>query len=463
MFVGDSDLETGGDPQLTPPAVGPAVIELMAAVESVARAGLSADCDELRAVRLQLDRLTALVAEAEVRFDHHQVWREEGAASLRGWLMANGGLSRREAGRVASRADRLGAWPAVATAWRSGALSGAQVDAMVGIVPARFVGLFAEHAPGVIAAIGSFDVMRTERALRQWVRMAEVDDGPEHFRDRTSIAHASTLMDGSLSVSAVLHGADAAEFDAALRVFDVPDSFDDRGEPIGPSRTHAQRVAESLMAMARCALAHRDGPGEHARFVPHVSLLIDVVELRAASLRAIGVSTLADLARVGDERGWSAAERADHADALSHHGECITTDGVVIDSSSMSALCCDSVVQRVITSGSRVLDLGREVRTATPQQRRAVVARDRHCRAPGCRTRTRHCEVHHLQPWVLGGRTDLDNLVLLCGAHHREFHRGGHSTKLSTDGRFTVRAPNGWSGSTIPESEVELVFPRAVA
>ncbi|HEX2030748.1 MAG TPA: HNH endonuclease signature motif containing protein [Actinomycetota bacterium] len=32
---------------------------------------------------------------------------------------------------------------------------------------------------------------------------------------------------------------------------------------------------------------------------------------------------------------------------------------------------------------------------------------------------------HHLVHWADGGGTDLDNLVLLCWAHHRLIHEGG--------------------------------------
>jgi hypothetical protein len=28
------------------------------------------------------------------------------------------------------------------------------------------------------------------------------------------------------------------------------------------------------------------------------------------------------------------------------------------------------------------------------------------------------CEIHHVTPWADGGRTDIDNLVLVCPRHH---------------------------------------------
>jgi hypothetical protein len=82
-------------------------------------------------------------------------------------------------------------------------------------------------------------------------------------------------------------------------------------------------------------------------------------------------------------------------------------------------------IERIVHAGSRVLDHGRAVRLATDDQYRALVARDGGCRWPGCDKPASWCEVDHLVPWHAGGRTDLDNLVLLCAAHHTEKHRAG--------------------------------------
>jgi hypothetical protein len=71
------------------------------------------------------------------------------------------------------------------------------------------------------------------------------------------------------------------------------------------------------------------------------------------------------------------------------------------------------------------LALGRSVRIATPGQTIALAARDRGCTAPGCDRPPAYCQRHHVRSWQHGGGTDIDNLVLLCGYHHREFERAG--------------------------------------
>jgi hypothetical protein len=85
----------------------------------------------------------------------------------------------------------------------------------------------------------------------------------------------------------------------------------------------------------------------------------------------------------------------------------------------------DARIQRVLTAGNEILNLGRSSRFATDAQWRALVLRDGGCRMPGCRAPAAWCDVDHLEAWDLGGLTDLDNLVLWCRHHHTEKHRPG--------------------------------------
>jgi 5-methylcytosine-specific restriction endonuclease McrA len=58
-----------------------------------------------------------------------------------------------------------------------------------------------------------------------------------------------------------------------------------------------------------------------------------------------------------------------------------------------------------------------------PAQRRALVARDRHCVSKGCTRPPAFTDVHHLTHREDGGATALDNLVLLCRRHHVLWHK----------------------------------------
>ena len=57
--------------------------------------------------------------------------------------------------------------------------------------------------------------------------------------------------------------------------------------------------------------------------------------------------------------------------------------------------------------------------------RRAARERDKcRCRFPGCESR--RVDLHHIQHWVNGGRTDLENLISLCPYHHKVVHDRGY-------------------------------------
>ena len=94
-------------------------------------------------------------------------------------------------------------------------------------------------------------------------------------------------------------------------------------------------------------------------------------------------------------------------------------------------LACTAKILPVVLGGDSLpLDLGRTRRLFTPAQRKALLVRDRTCRAEGCDVPGTWCEAHHLHPWQHGGRTDLADGVLLCSHHH---HRAHEPTGASSD------------------------------
>ena len=88
------------------------------------------------------------------------------------------------------------------------------------------------------------------------------------------------------------------------------------------------------------------------------------------------------------------------------------------------------------------LKLGRRTRTISPALRRALAARDRHCRFPGCTAR-RFIDAHHIEHWAQGGPTNLDNLIHLCSHHHRLLHEGGYRITRRPGGRLLFSRRDG--------------------
>ena len=71
--------------------------------------------------------------------------------------------------------------------------------------------------------------------------------------------------------------------------------------------------------------------------------------------------------------------------------------------------------------------LGRARRHASDAQFLALAVRDRGCVL--CRAKLNRCHAHHLMPWTAPGRgrTDLDQLALLCQRCHGDLHHRSHT------------------------------------
>ncbi len=103
--------------------------------------------------------------------------------------------------------------------------------------------------------------------------------------------------------------------------------------------------------------------------------------------------------------------------------------------------CSAKIIPAVLGGASEVLDMGRARRLFTAAQRRALLLRDRTCRADGCDIPGTWTEAHHWLPWTSGGATDLDNAVLLCSHHHHRVHDPAVTTERMANGdvRFARR------------------------
>jgi hypothetical protein len=97
-----------------------------------------------------------------------------------------------------------------------------------------------------------------------------------------------------------------------------------------------------------------------------------------------------------------------------------------------------------------------------PARRRAVMQRDQHrCRVPGCCNAT-FLDVHHVTARENGGGNEADNLITLCGAHHRAVHRG-ELMVVGTAGNARFRHADGsWYGE-VAQPQVADVFTKVSA
>jgi hypothetical protein len=135
----------------------------------------------------------------------------------------------------------------------------------------------------------------------------------------------------------------------------------------------------------------------------------------------------------------------DPADPARRHVE----DGPAISVTTAQMLTCTAVLSWMAhdETGS-ILRLGRRRRRPNAALRRAARERDKcRCRFPGCESR--RVDLHHIQFWSNGGRTDLDNLISLCKYHHMLVHERGCLIAATRDGTFAFYRPD---GTAIPAS-----------
>ena len=208
--------------------------------------------------------------------------------------------------------------------------------------------------------------------------------------------HISLMSDGMHSIEGVLDQAGGAALRSAL---------DSLAKRLGQDddRSHPQRMADSLVELAHHAMDEGRLP-KRSGVKPHVSLTTTLEGLK-------------------NEVG---APPADLELSLP------------ISTRSLERFACDCTMSRVLLADSVVIDVGKATRIVSAPTRRALRARDRGCRWPGCDRHVNWSTPHHTVAWSRGGPTKLPNLVLLCFSHHRLVHEGGWQVVMAgREFRFT--------------------------
>jgi hypothetical protein len=227
--------------------------------------------------------------------------------------------------------------------------------------------------------------------------------------ERRGLSVAETY-DGMVSVNGLLDPTTGATLLTALNAQMRPETPAD-GAP-RDIRTPAQRRADALGEICSEWLSSVN-TATVGGVRPHLSVIVDHATL--ASQRGDGASV------APAQLGWVGPVTASEAQLIG----------------------CDATVSRIVMDGeSQVIDVGRATRTIPPALRRAVVARDRTCVAPGCDRLPEHCDVHHVIFWEHGGETSLENTVLLCRHHHRMVHLRDWRVVVDTSGRRTLQPPS---------------------
>lgn len=129
----------------------------------------------------------------------------------------------------------------------------------------------------------------------------------------------------------------------------------------------------------------------------------------------------------------------------------VTDHGEDISPGNCRRLACIAGIIPIVLNGENLpLALGRTQRYFNRAQRRAIAVRDRGCINPGCTMKIGRCEAHHIDLWILGGKTDVDRGCLLCPMCHDAYHAG----------KFKIKVIKGIPHVIQPRSRDPLQLPR---
>jgi hypothetical protein len=113
--------------------------------------------------------------------------------------------------------------------------------------------------------------------------------------------------------------------------------------------------------------------------------------------------------------------------------------GEAISAAQARRLACEAaIIPAVLGTRSVPLDLGRKTRFHTEPQRIAIMLRDKGCAVVGCDHPPGMCHVHHKNPWAKGGKTTVENAVLICPRHHTLAHDDRYQLKTDKHRHATL-------------------------
>jgi hypothetical protein len=386
---------------------GPPVARLKAAVAEYAAWMREAEGEALGEGLIQcreagIDPLEAAFAIGVRRFDKSGEYKADGALSAVAWVRERCNLSGGAAAERVNVARQLEALPQFARALAQGDVGFQHVALIaraaenVGSVPVQ------KEQANLLKAAQSMDPGRfaaVAKGFEQRVDAAAALTEANHAYQRRYL-HLSEPQNGMVRLDGILDAEGGATLKTALDALMPPPTTND-------DRTPGQRRIDALIDLARRPLAGSK-LGSVGGQRPHL-----IITASAETLAGVPGAPPAEMAGVGPIPIETAQRHACDP--------------------SVSWLLGHAELERETASD--------EHRQIPPSTRRALVARDRDCVFNGCHRPATWCDGHHLVWWTRGGKTELPNLALVCGCHHRMLHEEGWNLERTKDGQWKARPP----------------------
>ncbi|MDE0665039.1 MAG: HNH endonuclease [Acidimicrobiaceae bacterium] len=384
------------------------VIELVERVE----AAVSELLTELRRGRASSEELVGVLAATRPvrgKFDAVQALAASAVAASRGHgdggahvLAETTGASRQDAFGHIATAQAIAAAPAVRDAVESGRVAPANARRLADALK-KTSAEEVERDLELLSKAESLSPERFAKEARRWAADRQGDGGESEYR-RQRARRSVRMWDGDDGMMH-LHG---------------------RFDPVT-----GRRIANRLNREAsRLRDAGMQESGTGRRRSPEQCMADALDNLTAQSATATGGRPFADIALV-------ARLDADAAKLMVS-----TADGEPLPSSVVDRLACGSSWFALVLNSKGVpMWKGRNVRRATESQFQALLALYGGCAGCGEPDRLK-IQAHHMDPFALGGCTDLDNLLPLCWGCHDKVHDHGWQITGRGDGLRTIKPPD---------------------
>jgi hypothetical protein len=320
---------------------------------------------ELRSLCVEEARIKARVTQLVREADDDGDWRAAGCSSSAAWLAQLSSSDYRSAARITQTSDALRSLPALDHALGSGVLSLDQVAAAAEFATpasdAQLARLAVGKQPGEVA-----------RVARTLVPPKVADDQALYARRMLSMTWTRGRRE--LAISGRLPLELGAAFEQAI--WNVAKRQRAADKQAGVTLDWQQSAADALVTLA----TQSSGDGERGVRRSATTLIVHLSDEAPPLLEGAGP----------------------------------------ISPETAERLTCDAR-RLTIKPNERDLVHSRVGRCASYAQLRALHKRFGHCQAAGCAA-ARELEAHHLVAVEHGGRTELDNLILLCPRHHKHHH-----------------------------------------
>jgi Domain of unknown function (DUF222) len=338
---------------------------LTRAVDGFVDADVSLMCDsELRetynTVRREIDRLGSLEARLLAGVHGRGIPSSDGASSTAVWVQWQTGQRVSEAKASLQAGKACATLPLTAKAWAEGAISSSAARTICRGIKTGHEDVYASIEDQLVGCGELRDLQGLDAMIRHYQTRADALDGKEP--SELNGVHLSRVGNRWALTGDLDELAGTTVDEALLAATDKPTEGDTRGP--------AKLRADGLTRVCRFFLDHEDLPTEGGER-PHINIGINWETIRGDLLAAGPLDT-------------------------------------PLSPTDIRRLLCEAKISRIVFGPDSVpLDVGRATYTPSKALRRAVVARDKHCRYPGCRRRASWSQVHHVDPWELGGHTKL--------------------------------------------------------